>query len=783
MMKILFKLIKWLFVLIGLGIFLGMAGFAGVYFYFAKDLPNISSLNDYRPPIITSVYSDDNRKIAEFYKQQRIVIELSEMPDYLIQAFVAAEDARFYQHKGIDLHSIFRAFLKNLKAGAIVQGGSTITQQVTKSFLLTPERSYQRKIKEAILAYRIDKKFTKDQILFLYLNQIYLGNGAYGVEAAAQNYYGKPAKTMSLSECAMLAGLPQAPSRYSPFRYPDRAKKRQIYVLRRMAAERYISDHDATAAINTTLDIRPRKNWFRENVPCYTEHIRQALVEMFGREKVYNEGLEVYTCVNIELQKMARAAIQKGLVDLDKRQGYRGPLEHLQPGQMEAFSQSLEEQLRKTPLQKEMMTKGVVIQVNDHADLVTVRVGNKRGVIALKDMKWARKPDPTVDYFETTVRNPSEVLRVGDVIYVRVIKKEKGQLTWVFALEQIPKVESALLSIEAETGAVKAMVGGLDFDISQFNRAIQSRRQPGSAFKPIIYAAALDRGFTPASVIVDSPIIFEDAEHDFTWKPKNYDKKFHGFTLFREGLIKSRNVITVKILRDIGIDYIIKYSRNLGITAKLDRDLSLSLGSSGLSLLELVNAYSVFANQGKLIDPCFIKKVVDRDGNVLMAYNLEPKQVIEDSTAYIITHLMGEVVKYGTGWRIKALKRPVAGKTGTTNNLNDAWFVGYTPRYITGVWVGFDHEQSLGKKETGSRAASPIWLDFMKQALEDQPVRVFKVPDSVVFAKIDTDTGLLPIPESQNTIFECFKEGSAPTEYTKSPDTITGKDDFFKEGI
>lgn len=782
-MKILLKLIKWLLYLIFLGVFLGAAGFAGVYFYFAKDLPKISSLNDYRPPIISSVYSDDNRKIAEFYEQQRILIPLSEMPDYLIQAFVSAEDSRFYLHRGIDLHSIFRAFLKNLQAGGIVQGGSTITQQVTKSFLLTPERSYKRKIKEAILAYRIDKKFTKDQILYLYLNQIYLGNGAYGVEAAAQNYYGKPAKDMSLAECAMLAGLPQAPSRYSPFRFPERAKKRQIYVLRRMAAEGYITDSDATFAISSTLDIRPRKNWYRENVPYYTEHIRQMLVEQFGREKVYNQGLEVYTCVNIEMQKMARAAIQKGLADLDKRQGYRGPEEHLQPGEIESFSQTIEAQIEKSPLKEGIMTKGVVIQVNDHADLVTVRMGKERGLIALKDMKWARKPDPDVDYFETTVRNPSEALSVGDVIYVRVIKKSKGQQNWDLALEQIPKAESALLALEAETGEVKVMVGGRNFTTSQFNRAFQSRRQPGSAYKPIIYAAALDKGYTPATVIVDSPIVFEDSTQDFTWKPNNYDMKFHGFTLFREGLIKSNNVVTVKILRDIGIDYTIDYSRKMGITAKLDRDLSLSLGSSGLSLLELVNAYSVFANQGKLIAPCFIRKVVDRDGIVLMEYDLEPKQVIEDSTAYIITHLMGEVVKYGTGWRIKALKRPVAGKTGTTNNLNDAWFAGYTPRYITGVWVGFDHEQSLGKNETGSRTASPIWLDFMQQALEGQPVRVFKVPDSVVFSKIDTETGLLPIPESKNTIFECFKEGTAPTEYTKSPDAITEKEDFFKEGF
>ena len=782
-MKFLLKLIKWLFFLTLFGFLAGAATFIGVYFYFAKDLPKITSLNDYQPPIITTVYSDDNRKIAEFYEQQRIIIELSQMPEHLIQAFVAAEDARFYEHQGIDFYSIFRAFIKNMKAGEIVQGGSTITQQVTKSFLLTPERSYRRKIKEAILAYRIDRRFTKDQILYLYLNQIYLGNGAYGVEAAARNYYGKPAIEMSLAESAMLAGLPQAPSRYSPFSHPDRAKKRQVYVLRRMADEGYITEAAADEALNTVLDIRPRRNWFRETVPEYTEYVRRELVDLFGQEKVYNEGLEVYTAVNIEMQKMARAAIEKGLFELDKRQGYRGPLKHLAASEIEAFSRTIDEALQENPLAEGMMVQGVVIQVNDRADLITVKIGSQRGLIAIKDMRWARKPDPSVDYFETTVRHPSEVLKVGDVVLVRVLGKENNKPSWNLALEQIPKAESALLSMEAETGEVKVMVGGRDFSSSQFNRAVQSRRQPGSAFKPIIYAAALDKGYTPATVIVDAPIVFEDTENDFTWKPDNYDNTFHGFTLFREGLIKSRNVITVKILQDIGIDYTIEYARNMGITAHLDRDLSLSLGSSGLSLLELVNAYAVFANQGKLIEPCFIRKVTDRDGNVLLEYESAPEQVIEESTAYIITHLLSEVIQYGTGWRIKALKRPVAGKTGTTNNLNDAWFVGYTPAYITGVWVGFDQEASLGKKETGSRAASPIWLDFMQQILEGQPVRVFKVPDSVVFAKIDTDTGLLPIPASKNTIFECFKEGTAPTEYTKRPDAITEKEDFFKEGL
>ncbi len=782
-MKQMMKFIKWLFFLIFFSFMAGAAGLAGLYFYFAKDLPKITSLKDYRPPVITTVFSDDNRKIAEFYEQQRVVIELDQMPAHLIQAFVAAEDARFYEHQGIDLHSIFRAFVKNLKAGEIVQGGSTITQQVTKSFLLTPERSYRRKIKEAILAYRIDRKFTKEQILYLYLNQIYLGNGAYGVEAAARNYYGKPAIEMSLAESSMLAGLPQAPSRYSPFRYPDRAAKRQVYVLRRMAEEGFITEQAAQDAMTTPLDIRPRRNWYRETVPEYTEHVRRELVDRFGREKVYNEGLVVQTAVNIEMQKMARDALEKGLFELDKRQGYRGPLDHLSKPGIEAFSHSMALTLEDSPLTGGMMTKGVVIQVNDQSDLVTVRMGTERGLIALKDMKWARTPDPNVDYFETTVRDPGEVLQVGDVIHVRVLGRENSSQVWSLALEQVPKAESALLCIEAGTGEVKVMVGGRDFADSQFNRAVQSRRQPGSAFKPIIYAAALDKGYTPATVIVDSPIVFEATGNDFIWKPDNYDNTFHGFTLFRDGLIKSMNVITVKILQDIGIDYTINYARNLGITAHLDRDLSLSLGSSGLSLLELVKAYSVFANQGQLIAPCFIRKVTDRDGNVLMEYEQNARQAIQDSTAYIITHLLTEVVQYGTGWRLKALKRPVAGKTGTTNNLNDAWFAGYTPRYIAGVWVGFDQEASLGKNETGSRAASPIWLDFMQQVLEDQPLRVFKVPDSVVFTKIDTKTGLLPIPESENTLFECFKEGTAPTEYTKPPDTITEKEDFFKEGI
>ena len=752
-----------------------------IYFYLSKDLPKISSLTDYHPSIITEVYSDDNRKIAEFYHERRVVVPLSEIPAMLIEAFIASEDARFYKHQGVDFLSIVRAFIKNLEAGEIVQGGSTITQQVTKSFFLTPERSYNRKIKEAILAYRIDKTFSKQEILYLYLNQIYLGHAAYGVEAASENYFAKSAKELNLAECAILAGLPQAPSRYSPFRFPEKAKQRQIYVLNRMVAEGYITNIQATRAINVQLDIQPRRNWYIEKVPFYTEHVRRYIEKKYGSEILYREGLKIYTCVNIEMQKNAREEIEKGLKALDKRQGYRGPLKHLKKEEIEAFSEELQIEFDETPIEKGNTVEGVVIKVDNKNDITTLRMGNTQGIIEIADMDWARKPNPEVPFRENAVKHPGRVLKEGDVILVKVKdKKEEGSELWSLALEQIPKAEGALLCLEAGTGHVKAMIGGRDARETQFNRAIQSRRQPGSAFKPVIYAAAIDMGYTPATTIIDSPIVFKDEEQDLKWKPKNYGKKFYGPTLFRTALAKSRNVVTIKILQDIGIDYARDYAKKLGITSNLSRDLSIALGSSGVSLLELVNAYSVFNNSGYLVEPVFITKIIDRDGNVLEESVPTKEKAIEKTTAYIMTNLLEGVVQHGTGWRAKALGRPIAGKTGTTNDLFDAWFVGYSPRYISGVWVGFDEESSLGVYETGSKAACPIWLGFMKRILDKKPVRIFQVPEGVVFSQIDAETGLLPIPESEETIFECFKEGTVPTEYTPKPGSITDPEQFYK---
>jgi penicillin-binding protein 1A len=558
-----------------------------------------------------------------------------------------------------------------------------------------------------------------------------------------------------------------------------------------MVAEGYITQSQASEAINTEVEIKPRRNLYIEQIPYYTEQVRRYVEGKYGREALYTQGLKIYTAANIEMQKIAQEEIVKGLYELDKRQGFRGPLKKLAPEEMEAFAKSVQSELDENPLEVGQVVKGVVIKVDDKNKAVTVRIGNSLGQIALVDMEWARQPDREVAYYEVKVKRPSEALQTGDVILVKAKEKTEDSDVWQLALEQEPVAQAALICLEAETGFVKAIVGGRDFRDSQFNRAIQSRRQPGSAFKPLIYAAALDkhyeqepeRFYTPASVIIDSPIVFEDEERDFTWKPKNYKERFFGPTLMRDALAKSRNVVTIKILQDIGIEYAIEYANKLGINSDLSKDLSIALGSSGVSLLELTKAYSVFANRGYLIEPVFITKIEDRDGNVLEEMAPERIKVIEETTAYLMTHLLEGVVKYGTGWRVKALNRPVAGKTGTTNNLFDAWFMGYTPRYITGTWAGFDDEAPLGKSETGSRAASPIWLGFMQRILADKPPKIFEVPEGVVFTQIDADTGLLPIPESKETVFVCFKEGTEPTEYSKKPGEIADTGEFFKKDL
>ncbi len=762
-----FKLLAWI---AGILIFFSVGAgvtFLAVYMHFSADLPSVESLKNYQPPTVTTVYADNGEKIAEFCKQRRIVVPYERIPEQLIQAFVAAEDSRFFTHPGVDIKGIVRAFFKNMEAGTIVQGGSTITQQVTKSFLLTPERSYERKFKEAILAYRIDQEFSKAEILHLYLNQIYLGHGAYGVQAAAENYFDKSVEALNLSECAMLAGLPQAPSRYSPLKNPDKARARQEYVLNRMEADGYITPEQKEKAINAELAIKPRKTLFK--APYYTEHVRRYVLDKYGEDMLYNQGLKIYTAVNLKMQDAARTAVRKGLRALDKRHGYRGPVKSLEKADISAFVLELVERREARPLEPGRIVEGVIREKGKGR--LTVDLGGQTGVVNGKGMRWIGA-------------SWRKKLQPGDIIEVRLEKKTDDG--WRLSLEQSPEAQSALLCAETGTGRVKAMIGGSDYGKSQFNRAIQAQRQPGSSFKPIIYAAALDKGYTPATQLIDNAIVYDDGSRK-QWRPRNYDRRFTGPILLRKALAKSRNLATIRILDDIGVEYAISYAHKLGIRSRLYPDLSTALGASGVSLLEMVTAYSVFANLGERIAPVFVTRIEDRNGEVLEAAQKQGKQVIEKSTAYLMTSLLKSVIQEGTGRRARALKRPAAGKTGTTNDTIDAWFMGFTPRYVAGAWVGHDEKRSLGRGETGSRAALPVWLDFMQRlyrdVLEDNKPRKFEVPKGVVFAKIDAETGLLPVPQSDKTLFECFKEGTAPTEYSSRADNISQPEQFFKNSM
>ncbi len=762
-------------------IFLVILGF---YLHITQEIPKISTLTDYNPPVVTTLYSDNNQKIAEFYKEYRIVIPMEKIPPIVKYAFISAEDSRFYSHKGVDLLGILRALMKNIEAGSIVQGGSTITQQVTKSFLLTPEKSYKRKITEAILAYKIDKSFSKDEILYLYLNQIYFGNGAYGIEAASEKYFGKQASELNLAESALLAGLPQAPTRYSPTSHWEKSKQRQIYVLNRMLEEGYITKAQHNEAVNAKIEIKQKHSLFNEVAPYFSGYVRQYIEQKYGSEILFNRGLNIFTTVNYDMQLAARESLRKGLQELDKRHGYRGPAKHLEPHEIISVLDETNKRLKENPLTEGLTVNGIVTSINGKS--IIVRIGDVYGIIQAEDMQWAiRQYADSANYSLEAILKKH--FKPGDLMLVKIknqINDKRYKELWAVSLEQEPDNESAVLCLETKTGKIKAMVGGYDFSKSQFNRAVQSKRQPGSAFKPIIYAAALDKGYTPASMIIDSPITYENSETNLVWKPQNYDDKFYGRTFLRDALALSRNIVTIKILRAIGVEYAIQYARNLGINSELSRNLSLALGSSGVSLIELVNAYSVFANQGCLIQPVFIEKIIDRDGNILEEAKPLKKQVIEKSTAYIMTSLLKSVVAYGTGRRILELNRPAVGKTGTTDDTCDAWFIGYTPEYITGVWVGSDELKSLGKSETGAVAASPIWLYFMQRALADKPVVDFPdTEEGVEFAEIDTDTGLLAIPESKRTILECFKEGTVPVQYSHKPGAITETEDFFKSGF
>jgi penicillin-binding protein 1A len=754
-------------VLILFVVLLGLGAAGALWYIWSANLPYIGSIREYNPPIITEIYSDGGEVIGRLWEEKRIVTPLDHFPEHLVRAFIAAEDSRFYAHEGVDLLSILRAFVKNMTARRIEQGGSTITQQVVKALLLkNPERTYERKVREATLSLQIEKEFTKEHILFLYLNEIYLGHGAYGVESAARTYFNKSASDLSLAESAILAGLTQAPSRYSLFRNFDRAKGRQRYVLERMRQEGYIDALEEQEALASEIVLAKDIEKPFDKASDFSEHVRRYLESRYGRDMLYREGLKVYTAVNLPMQKAAEAAVGKGLLELDKREGYRGPLRHVTAEEREGYRQARSAVVQEKALEVGDVVEGLVERIDDEKKEVWIFLGDKEGLLPLSEMKWARKPNPDVPFYAASLKNPGQVLKPGDVVLVRILEAAPP---WRLSLEQEPLVQGALLCLEPSTGRVKAMVGGRDFSASQFNRAIQARRQPGSAFKPIIYAAALDWGMTPATVILDAPYISSLNPDEDIWRPKNFKERFLGPTLLRTALTQSRNVITVKVLKQIGVPYAISYAKNMGVQSELNADLSLALGSSGVSLLELTSAYAVFASGGTLAEPIFVHRVVDRKGTVLEENHPTVKQCLSRETAYVMTDLLKAVIQEGTGWRAKALKRPAAGKTGTTNDSRDAWFVGFTTRIATGVWVGYDDNKPLGAGETGSRAANPIWLSFMSEALKDEPVEDFPVPEEVAFWKIDAKTGLLASPYSEATVFQAFALGKEPQEYQPKP--------------
>ena len=823
------------------------------YWNFSRDLPKIVTAEDYRPPIATRILGDGGREeslVGEFFKERRYLVPYDKIPDIVIKAFISAEDDQFFSHQGVNILSIIRAGVANFKAGHIVQGGSTITQQVAKSLVLSPEKSLARKIKEVIIAYRIEKNLTKQQILYLYLNQNYFGHGAYGVQAAAKTYFAKDISEVTLAEAALLAGLPQAPGKYSPLLNPKKAKERQLYVLRRMRENNFITAEESAHAASQEVKIFHDSNINEKYSAYLVEHIRKYLAEKYGERAIYEDGLTVSIPASPHLLVSAARSLRSGLESVDKRIGYRGPIKKLdslnkiEEFKLESRKNIIERKIAYVMLMPDgnidllaaMRASGlisdlalidigeiydaVVIGVNDIREQATVSIGSVICEIPMKNLLWAKplREENQLKQKRVAPQKPSDVLAKGDVVLSKVISKNSEKCLEA-SLEQRPEVQGALLSMDVVNGQIIAMEGGYDFKSSEFNRAIQAQRQPGSAFKPIIYSAALENGYTPASIIVDSPIVYEDSESG-KWKPSNFEERFYGDTTFRQALIKSRNVPTIKIVQSMHVSSIIDYVSRLVIDGKFPVDLSISLGSASISLFELTKAYALFPRKGRAVSPIFITKIIDRDGRVLeekkttnknlhkmvmpmplpspsmsvqesaifselKKYPLpdEPEQVMDQRVAFVMTHLMKEVVTYGTGHEAKNLGKISAGKTGTTNEYIDAWYIGFTPSLVTGVWVGFDNQKSIGTGETGAKAALPIWLNFMKDAVKAYPDEDFMVPPGVVFVSIDTSTGKLVPPNFTNAIKEAFIEGTEPTESSDKPSDNPHEEEFFKENL
>ncbi len=709
----------------------------------SDDLPPVAELLDYRPPTATRVYAADGTQIGEFYMERRYLVPLSEIPPHVRNAFIAAEDASFYTHRGIDPTGIARAILANYQKGGIAQGASTITQQVVKQLLLSPERSFERKAKELMLALELESKLTKDEILYLYLNQIYFGAGTYGIAAASETLFGKKVSDLSFAQAAILAGLPQAPSRSDPLRNPEAAIKRQHYVLDRMVAARMITIEQKEAALAETLTFANTKAPTSGEASWYVDHVRRLLEDQFG-PSFADLGLRVHTAVDLRMQADAEKTLHAGLRSIDRSLGSRSAVRHLPAKRIDWYLDRQRGSRRPDGPQQ-----GVVVGFRGQE--IEIRTPWENGYVPKEGLGTGRD------------RRDPRRLRIGDVVSLDLLGRD-DKAVMRFSLDQDPQIEGALVSMEPETGLVKALVGGVDYERSQFNRATLAKRQPGSAFKPLIYSAAIDKGYTPSTIVEDAPISLPDGKHG-RWTPKNSSGKYAGRVPLRTALAQSLNTISVRLALAIGIDPLRDYLRIFGFPTPFPRAYSIALGAAEVTPLDLTRAYGVIASGGRRFDPVFITSVTDENGDPVDFPGTQPRHelVMNPATSYIVTKMMTGVIESGTAKDALRLGRPAAGKTGTTNEAKDAWFVGFTPELLTAVWVGFDADRTLGAY-TGGKAATPIWTNFMQKALKGRPRREFQPPNGLISVKVDNATGLRAV-RGRPSHSDMFVAGTEPKRF------------------
>jgi len=747
---------------IGISIFLvGIFLLFSAFWYFSSGLPDYKKLSNYEPSVLSRAYTENGELVAEFAIEKRLFIPYDSVPEKVINSFLSAEDKNFFKHPGVDAKGVTRAAIKNIKnilSDKRLEGASTITQQVAKNFLLTNEVSLKRKIKEAILAFRIEKAFTKKRILELYLNEIYLGQGTYGVASASLEYFDKSVKELDYIESALLAALPKAPSKYNPFKSPELAKKRRNMVLRNLRENGYISDADFKKFVKTNINLKNRKVFLIEEAKSYTEEVRRIVKTDYGFERLYSQGLSISTPLNPNYQISALNSLRYGIEEYDKRKGWRGPIANI-------FSdKNWNKILKQINIDKTLGWEiAQVLNVNGYTSEVKLINSKKKYQIFFENLKW------------TNEKNFNDLLKVGDLIFLKENKKGNWDL------KQLPLVNGGIVVMNPYNGEVKALVGGYSYISSEFNRATQAKRQPGSAFKPIVYAAALENGYLPNSLILDAPFVSEQGAGLKDWKPENYGKKFYGPSTLRKGIEKSRNLMTVRIAQDLGFKKIESISKNLGVYDEIPELLSVSLGSNETTLLKLTTSYCTFVNGGKKVNSKMIKRIQDRRGKTI--YNSEDRtcsgcdifleknvsllkildnrsQIISTETAYQITSMLEGSVKRGTGKKLRSLKVPIAGKTGTTNDNYDAWFVGFTSNLVIGVYIGYDDPRSLGRYETGSKVALPVFKKFIETALYKEDIKPFKIPAGIYFYPVNYDTGEISNFADTKSITESFKENS-----------------------